>query len=106
MRLLAAHALAFHPFLLATPAGPRVSCVQEQMNEDRQICLATYLDDMLAEVARSHLEANGIPAYVSRDDCGNMLPHMANLGGARLLVHAMHEAEARELLKQVFPEPE
>ena len=27
-------------------------------------------------------------------------------GGARLLVHAMHEAEARELLKQVFPEPE
>ena len=76
------------------------------MNEDRQICVATYLDDMLAEVARSHLESNGIPAYVSRDDCGNMLPNLANLGGARLLVDSAHEAEAGELLKQAFPETE
>ncbi len=76
------------------------------MNEDRQICIATYLDDMLAEVARSHLEASGIPAFVSHDDCGNMLPNMANLGGFRLMVDATREAEALELLRQVFPEPE
>ena len=76
------------------------------MTDTRQICIATYLDDMLAEVARTHLEANGIPAYVSRDDCGGMRPHMANLGGARLLIDSAHEAEASEILQQAFPETE
>ena len=76
------------------------------MNDSRQICLATYLDDMLAEVARTRLEAHGIPAFVARDDCGGMRPHLANLGGARLLIDSAHEAEARELLAAVLPEPE
>lgn len=74
------------------------------MPDTRQICIATYLDDMRAEVVRTHLEAHGIPAYVSRDDCGGMRPHLANLGGARLLIDSAHEAEALELLKQAFPE--
>ncbi len=74
------------------------------MNDTRQICIATYLDDMLAEVARTHLEAHGIPAFVSRDDCGGMQPNLANLGGLRLLVDSAHEAEARELLQQAFPD--
>ena len=76
------------------------------MNPARQICLATYLDDMLAEVARTHREAHGIPAFVSRDDCGGMQPFMANLGGFRLLIDSSREAEAREILNQAFPEPE
>ena len=76
------------------------------MTQDHQICIATYLDDLLAEVARSQLEARGIPAFVARDDCGHMLPNMANLGGFRLMVDATREAEALELLRQVFPEPE
>ena len=76
------------------------------MTPTRQICLATYLDDMLAEVARTHLEAHGIPAFVSRDDCGGMRPHLANLGGVRLLIDSAHETEAREILNQAFPEPE
>ena len=73
------------------------------MSPSRQISIATYLDDMLAEVARTHLEAHGIPAFVSRDDCGGMRPHLANLSGFRLLVDSTHETEARELLKQAFP---
>ena len=76
------------------------------MNDSRQICLATYLDDMRAEVARTRLEAHGIPAVVARDDCGGMRPHLANLGGARLLIDSSHEAEAREILAAVFPETE
>ena len=74
------------------------------MNPIRQIYIVTYLDDMLAEVARTHLEAHGIPAFGARDDCGGMRPHLANLGGVRLLIDSAHEAEARELLKQAFPE--
>ncbi len=74
------------------------------MTASRQICIATYLDDMLAEVARTHLEAHGIPAFVARDDCGGMRPHLANLGGVRLLIDSAHAAEAGELLKQAFPE--
>ena len=76
------------------------------MNEDRQVCIATYLDDMLAEVARTRLEASGIPAFVSRDDCGGTRPHLANLGGVRLLICSAHETEAREVLKQIDPGPE
>ena len=72
----------------------------------RQICLAAYLDDMLAEVARTRLEAHGIPAFVARDDCGGMRPHLANLGGARLLIDSSREAEAREILAAVSPETE
>ena len=72
----------------------------------RQICLAAYLDDMLAEVARTRLEAHGIPAFVARDDCGGMRPHLANLGGARLLIDSSHETEAREILAAVSPETE
>lgn len=74
------------------------------MPPTHQICIATFLDDMLAEVARTHLEAHGIPAFVSRDDCGGMRPHLANLGGVRLLIDSAHAAEAGELLKQAFPE--
>jgi hypothetical protein len=72
----------------------------------RQICLATYLDDMRAEVARTRLEAHGIPAFVARDDCGGMRPHLANLGGARLLIDSAHETEARDILAAAFPDPE
>lgn len=74
------------------------------MTENRQICLAAYLDDMLAEVARTRLEAHGIPAFVARDDCGGMQPFMANLGGFRLLIDSAHEAEAREILAAGLPE--
>ena len=76
------------------------------MSSTRQICIATYLDDMLAEVARTRLEAHGIPAYVSRDDCGGMRPHMANLGGARLLIDSARETEARKILASETPPEE
>ena len=76
------------------------------MTGPRQICVAAYLDEMRAEVARTRLEACGIPAHVSRDDCGGMRPHLANLGGVRLLIGSEHEAEAREILSQTFPEPD
>ena len=76
------------------------------MTATRQICIASYLDDMLAEVARTRLEAHGIPAFVARDDCGGMRPHLANLGGARLLIDSSHEAEAREILASEPPPEE
>ena len=79
---------------------------QNAMSSTRQICIATYLDDMLAEVARTRLEAHGIPAFVARDDCGGMRPHLANLGGARLLIDSSHEAEARTSLAGALPPEE
>lgn len=74
------------------------------MTATRQICIAAYLADMRAEVARTRLEAHGIPAFVARDDCGGMRPHLANLGGARLLIDSSREAEAREILAAGLPE--
>jgi len=66
--------------------------------EPRQICIATYLDEMSAEVARMSLEASGIPAFVSTDDCGRMVPHLRMITKIRLMIDSAHEAEATAIL--------
>ena len=40
------------------------------------MCIATYADELGAEVARMSLESAGIPAFVSKDDCGGMQSHL------------------------------
>lgn len=68
------------------------------MSEYRQICIATYADEMGAEVARMSLEAGGIPAFVSKDDCGGMQPHLKMITAIRLMIDASDAAEATAIL--------
>ena len=51
-----------------------------------------------AEVARSRLEAEGIPAWVESDDVGGMHPHLGAFEGARVLVRGEDLERATELL--------
>ena len=71
------------------------------MPEHGQICIATFADEMIAEVARMSLEAGGIPAFVSKDDCGGMQPHLKMITAIRLMIDASDAAEARVLLEQM-----
>ena len=71
------------------------------MSEYAQICIATFADEMGAEVARMSLEASGIPAFVSKDDCGGMQPHLKMITAIRLMINAADETEAQAILEQL-----
>ncbi len=57
-----------------------------------------FTSESLACVAKSFLEANGIPSFISRDDCGGMRPWMSLAFPIRLMVRLSDLKEARELL--------
>lgn len=70
------------------------------------IIVREYVNEMEALVARSVLEAHGIPAVVLRDDAGGMLPSMHVLYPARLAVRSADSAQALRLLDAPFDESE
>ncbi len=63
-----------------------------------------YINEMEALVARSVLEAHGIPAVVLRDDAGGMLPVMHLLYPVRLAVRSADSQQALRLLDAPFNE--
>jgi hypothetical protein len=61
-----------------------------------------FVVEMEAQVARSVLEAHGIPAVVLRDNAGGMLPALQYLYPVRLAVRAQDAHEALRLLDSPF----
>lgn len=62
-------------------------------------CIKTYNNKVEAEIAKGLLEANGIKAIVSVDDCGGMRPHLQlSVWGVRLLVKREDAQKALEVL--------
>ena len=57
----------------------------------------TYLNAMDAEMAKGLLEASGIPAMITADDCGGMRPHL-QLQGVELLVRVEDADQAVRIL--------
>ena len=76
------------------------------MSNSSQICIATFTDEMSAEVAKMNLEAGGIPAFISKDDCGGMIPFLSMYTKIRLMIDSAHEAEAAAILDATAAEPE
>ena len=76
------------------------------MSGYKQICIATYPDEMSAEVAKTTLAASGIPAFVSKDDCGGMKPNLQMITAIRLMINADDAAEAAVVLKNKPADPE
>jgi hypothetical protein len=66
------------------------------------VIVREYINEMEALVARSVLEAHGIPAVVLRDDAGGMLPSMHVIYPARLAVRRADSAEALRVLDAPF----
>ena len=65
---------------------------------NRVVVLRRFTDEISAQIAAAALEANGIPAQVSPDNAGGMLPSMGLLFPVRLLVRQEDEELAREIL--------
>ncbi len=76
------------------------------MSESKQICIAILPDEMSAEVARMNLEAGGIPSFISKDDCGGMVPFLRVFTKIRLMIDSTHEADARAILHALDMETE
>jgi hypothetical protein len=73
---------------------------------EAMIIVRQYINEMEALIARSVLEAHGIPAVVLRDDAGGMLPAMSFVYPVRLAVRQADASQALRLLDAPFEESE
>jgi hypothetical protein len=62
------------------------------------LVVRTFGDRIAAEMARSALEAAGIPSMVRGDDCAGLRPHMSLGSGIELIVRAADRGQALEVL--------
>lgn len=70
------------------------------MRDNPLYTLQNFPNELVAEIARMTLEAHGIAAIVSKDDCGGMEPNLQPGLGVRLLVLESNHAEARRILDE------
>ena len=73
------------------------------MTPDDLLVIATFINNIDAELAHSALEAAGIESLIRADDCGGPRPHLW-MGGITLLVREEDADRAREILNTA-PEP-
>jgi hypothetical protein len=55
-------------------------------------------NDLEAQVARTKLESEGIPAFVSSDDCGGTEPFLQLTNGVRLMVNDEDIEQSQRIL--------
>ncbi len=67
--------------------------------EDRSI-VATYANELDAELAQATLSAAGIECFIWIDDIGGMIPSLQESIGIKLFVHSDRLEEARALLSE------
>ncbi|MBI5475714.1 MAG: hypothetical protein HY964_03150 [Ignavibacteriales bacterium] len=62
------------------------------------IVVATYLNEIDAELAQATLAASGIEAYLRYEDTGHMMPVLQQTEGVKLLVVPENYDEAKLIL--------
>jgi hypothetical protein len=62
------------------------------------VSIATFSNEIEAEVARATLEAAGIECYLKFEDTGGMMPVLQQSEGVKILVDPKNVDEARTLL--------
>jgi len=67
------------------------------MSDDR-VTVGTYPSEVEAMIDHGRLQAAGIEAMVTKDDCGGMRPHLAYTLGVKLRVASSDEEKAKEVL--------
>lgn len=85
------------------PCGAPMNLYTGGMTADDLLVIATFINNIDAELARGALEAAGIESLIRADDCGGTRPHMW-MGGIELLVRGEDVDRAREIL-ETEPEP-
>lgn len=74
------------------------------MAEERTVCVASFVRDREADLARMALESNGIECLLSADDCGGMRPYMSFNTGIRITVKESEATRAQEILENLSRE--
>lgn len=65
---------------------------------DKLVTIASYLTDIDAEMDKGKLTSSGVDAFVFKDDCGGMRPHMQLTAGVLLKIYEKDVAVAQEIL--------
>jgi hypothetical protein len=65
-----------------------------------QMLIATFSNDIEAEIAKGHVESAGIEALVINNDAGGMLPTLQETEGVKLLVSRSDAIEAKRILRE------
>lgn len=76
------------------------------MNHEMEsaVVIRTFPNRVLAGLAASLLEAEGIQAFILSDDAGGAYPMLQFIRGVRLLVAPQDEARARDILETALPD--
>ncbi|MCS6973629.1 MAG: DUF2007 domain-containing protein [Cyclobacteriaceae bacterium] len=73
-------------------------------NEDRIILLRRFTQSIEASLAKSKLDANGIPCFLADENLANLYPLQDPRFGVRLYVFEQDADRAREILnEEVWP---
>ncbi|HLP16031.1 MAG TPA: glucose-6-phosphate isomerase [Bacteroidota bacterium] len=67
------------------------------------VVVASFGSELETEIAKGHLQSEGIPSIIKFDDAGGMLPSLQGNSGVNLLVTREHEEVARQLLAGLTP---
>ena len=82
---------------------PNCSANLEEILEEKFdgdiVPIKTYMNELDAQVAISHLKSNNIDAILSRDDSGTMEPYLQLTRGVRVLVKDIDFERALEVLE-------
>jgi hypothetical protein len=69
------------------------------MSDSALVVVATFLNQIEADMAQGALDAADIESMISADDAGGLRPHLW-MGGVRLLVRAEDAEQAAAILSQ------
>jgi Putative prokaryotic signal transducing protein len=71
--------------------------------EQDQVIVGEFRNEIDAEIAKGHLESEGIPAFIIKGDIGGAFPSLQNTGGVQLAVDEADEDRARAILNEKHP---
>ena len=74
--------------------------MDSHFTDQRQVVIERFENEVDAEIAKAHLEAEGIEASIIKDDAGGMLPSLQQSSGVRLLVANERAIQAKEILRE------
>ncbi len=66
--------------------------------KSKQIVIGKFQNEIDAEIAKGHLESEGIESYIWKDDSGGMLLSLNTIEGIKLVVAEEDAERAKEIL--------
>jgi len=81
--------------------GAELDSFEEDEDKENTIVIRTYMNEFEAEIAKGALDEEGIPAFISKDDEGSMIPALDFSSGVKLHVFEKDINKADEIIKSL-----